>query len=319
MGQRSLPLIESVKAVDEVTVRFKTKGPDPVFAERWASYGTGVVSKAAFEAAKDFETWVRQPVATGPFRVVEVKENDFILLEAHDAYWGGKPNIKSIKFQMVPELSARIAGLLAGDYDIITTVSPDQIETIESAEGFDVVGGDSMHYRTLVYDVANNPILADVNLRRAMNLAIDRELLVETLWNGRISIPKGHQHPAYGGLYDAKRPIPAYDPERARDLLTQSNYKGEVIPFRTVGTYYTAELATTQVLAEMWKAVGINVDIQVKENWGQVLGEDGRGINNSLRRHLFPRPLGFSLDSLGQNRFLAGSWLLVQRQVQRAR
>lgn len=304
MGQRTLPLIESVEVVDDYTVRFKTKAPDPVFLKRWASYGTGIVSRSAYEAAGDFESWARRPIATGPFKVVEVKENDYILLEAHEGYWGGRPNIKSIKFQMVPELSARIAGLLAGDYDIITTVSPDQIDVIERNENFEVVGGDNMHFRTMVYDVKNNPVLADVNLRRAMNLAIDRELIVETIWGGRISTSQCHQHVGYGELYDPNRPKLEYDPEKARQLIAQSNYKGEAIPFKTVGSYYTAELATTQVLAEMWKAVGVNVEIQVKENWGQVLGEEPRGVNNSSDGTYFPDPLASLWTRWGET----GSW-----------
>ncbi len=304
MGQRTLPLLESVEAIDDYTVRFRTKAPDPAFLKRWASYGTGIVSRDAYEAVGDFESWARNPVATGPYKVREVKENDYVVLEAHDDYWGGRPPLKSIKFQMVPELSARIAGLRAGDYDIITTVSPDQIGVIEDNEGFAVVGGDNMHFRTMVYDVKNNPLLADVKLRQAMNLAIDRELIVETIWGGRISVPRCHQHAGYGPLYDSSRPTPAYDPDKARALLAESSYKGELIPFKTVGSYYTAELATTQVLAEMWKAVGINVDIQVMENWGQVLGEEPRGVNNSSDGTYFPDPLASLWTRWGET----GSW-----------
>ena len=290
VGQQSLALISDVEVVDDYTVRITTSAPDPVFLRRWAGVGTGIVSRAAYEAADDFETWVRNPVATGPYKVVDMRENDYILLEAHDDYWGGTPPLQSIRFQMVPELSARIAGLRAGDFDIITTVSPDQIDTIEANPGFDVVGGDNMHFRTLAYDV-NHPALADPRVRRAMNLAIDRELMVETLWADRITIPRCHQNPGYGPLYDPSRPIPAFDPDRARQLLQEAGYDGAIIPLRTVGSYYTAELATTQVLVEMWRDVGINVEIQVMENWGQVLDPVGRGLNNGSDGTYYPDPL----------------------------
>ncbi|MCR9121024.1 MAG: ABC transporter substrate-binding protein [Phyllobacteriaceae bacterium] len=290
VGQQSLALISDVEVVDDYTVRITTSAPDPIFQRRWAGVGTGIISRAAYEAADDFETWARNPIAAGPYKVVDMRENDFILLEAHDDYWGGMPPLQSIRFQMVSELSARIAGLRAGDFDIITTVSPDQIETIEANAGFDVVGGDNMHFRTLAYDV-NHPVLADPRVRQAMNLAIDRELIVESLWSNRISIPRCHQNPGYGPLYDASRAIPAYDPDRARQLLQEAGYSGELIPFRTVGSFYTAELATTQVLVEMWRAVGLNIEIQVKENWGQVLDPVGRGFNNSSDGTYYPDPL----------------------------
>ena len=87
-------------------------------------------------------------------------------------------------------------------------------------------------------------------------------------------------------------------------MLEESDYNGEVIPFRTVGSYYTAELATTEVLADMWAQVGINVDIQVVENWGQVLNEQPRGVNNSSDGTYFPDPLASLWTRWGET----GSW-----------
>uniref|UniRef100_UPI001C4E6066 ABC transporter substrate-binding protein n=1 Tax=Cellulomonas iranensis TaxID=76862 RepID=UPI001C4E6066 len=63
---------------------------------------------------------------------------------------------------------------------------------------------------------------------------------------------------------------PKFDPELARDLLKQANYKGDAIPYRLLNNYYTNQTPTAQVLVEMWKQVGLNVEIEMKENWAQI-------------------------------------------------
>ncbi|MCG8593249.1 MAG: ABC transporter substrate-binding protein [Kiloniellales bacterium] len=283
--------LAAVEKIGDYKVRLKTAAPDPVFEKRMGNVAAEIVSRAAYEAAGNFDKWALAPVGTGPFRVVEFKPNEYLQLEAHDAYWGGKPTIKSLRFQLVPELSARIAGLLAGDFDIIANVTPDQIEAVERHKGFRVVGGALPAHQMVGFDVNNNPQLKDVKLRRALSLAVDRKLIVDSLWHGRIDIPNGHQLPAFGALYDPNRPLPQYNPEKAKALLAASSYKGEVIPYRSVGSYYPVELPTAQALVEMWRKVGINVKLELVENWSQVRERPGTGIYNGSDGMRYPDPL----------------------------
>ncbi|MBZ9602987.1 ABC transporter substrate-binding protein [Phyllobacterium chamaecytisi] len=291
MKNRFLPLLQSAAAIDDLTVKITTSAPDPVFEKRLASWGGQIISKKAYEAAGSFDKWALKPIGTGPFRVAEVRERNYISLEAHDEYWGGKPTVAGVKFILVPELSARIAGLLASDFDIITDLTPDQIETVSASKGFKVLGGDAAVLRNVNFDIEHNPILKDVNLRRAMSLAIDRDALVNGLWGGKASIPNGEQFRYFGDLYDQGRAKPLYDPEQARRLLAASTYKGERIPYRMLSGYYTNELSTAQVLVEMWNQVGINVDIEIKENWDQVYQQPNTGMNNDSCPMVFPDPL----------------------------
>ncbi len=290
VGQISFPSMSAVRATGRHIVEFSTKTPDPVFAKRLTSYGAGIVSKTAYLKAATFDRWARAPIAAGPYRVVEAVENRYIRLEAHDGYWGGRPPLKTIEFRMVREPAARVAGLRAGDFDIITTVAPDQFDVLTADNHLDVVGGDTMSFRTLVYDSTTNEVLRDPRIRRAMNLAIDRQAIVKGIWRKRISVPRSHQDSAYGVLYNPDRPIPRYNPEQAKRLLAEAGYKGAPIPFKTVGNYYTAELIETQAIAAMWRAVGLNVDIQMKENWSQVEDRLGRGVNNSSDGTYYPDP-----------------------------
>jgi peptide/nickel transport system substrate-binding protein len=83
----------------------------------------------------------------------------------------------------------------------------------------------------------NHPVLSDVRLRQAMNHAIDRQLLIDTLWGGKAVALRGHQFEEYGDLYNAERPFTPYDPELARQLVEESDYDGSVIEYATDANY----------------------------------------------------------------------------------
>ena len=74
---------------------------------------------------------------------------------------------------------------------------------------------------------------------------------------------------------------PEYNPDLARDLLKQAGYKGDPIPYRLLNNYYTNQTPTAQVLVEMWKQVGLNVEIEMKENWAQIHDPEGvKGVRD---------------------------------------
>ena len=286
-----LGTIDRVEATGRYKVRVITKQPDPLIERRLAGWGAQIVSKKAFLAAKDWDAWGRAPVGTGPYKVTQLKSGESITLTAHDDYWAGKPPAASVKFLIVPEIAARMAGLAAGDYDLITEVPPDQFKSVESDPRMQVVGGPILNHRVLVYE-KYNPQLADVHVRRALNLAIDRQLLVDTFWQGRVTVTRSMQLPSFGALYNPDRPFPAYDPAKARAELKLSKYDGTPIPYRCIGSdYYPNEVATAQALIAMWKDVGINVELVLKENFAQVYAPPGRGIANTSDTALYPDPV----------------------------
>jgi len=131
-----------------------------------------------------------------------------------------------------------------------------------------------------------------VHVRRALSLAIDRQLLIDTFWHGRLALTRSMQLPSFGALYNPNRPFPPFDPAKARAELKLSKYDGTPIPYRVIGSdYYPNEVATAQALVAMWKDVGINVNIVLKENFAQVFQPPGRGINNTSDTALYPDPV----------------------------
>ncbi|MGE0718966.1 MAG: ABC transporter substrate-binding protein [Alphaproteobacteria bacterium] len=303
MGAPSAPLwgqtrpflggLERVEAVDGSTVRFVAARPDPLLEQRLATFPAQIVSRRAFVAAADFQAWGRRPVGTGPYRVDDSRDNDYVALAAHDGWWGGRPTARSVRFEAAPEVAARVTGLMTGRYQIVTDLPADQLDAIAAVPALEVAGGAIANNRVVVFD-RSNPVLRDPRVRQALSLAVDRKLLVETLWGGRIGVPQGNQNPAFGPLFIAEWPAPAYDPDRARALLREAGYAGQAIEYRLNNNYYAAEIATAEVLVEMWKAVGLVVVPRIKENWTQILEPAGRGMRNWSNAMVYPDPAGMA-------------------------
>ena len=279
VARRLFPEFEKIEVVDKYTIRYVNKVPDVTLEGRLTRNGPNVVSKKAFLAAPDWRAFAQAPVATGPYKVKEFKPDNVLVLVAHDGYWGGKAPAKEIRFVAVPETAGRINGLLSGQYDFITDVPPDQIKTIEANPKFEVVGGPLLNHRLTVFD-KNHPQLKDARVRRAMTHAIDRQLIVDTLWSGRTNVPKGLQWEFYGPMFASDWSVPEYNPELAKKLLAEAGYKGEAIPFRVLNNYYTNQVSNSQILIEMWRAVGLNVQIEMKENWQQIFTKEGRAVRD---------------------------------------
>jgi peptide/nickel transport system substrate-binding protein len=270
VARRAWPALERVEAVDRMTVRFHNATPDVTLEGRLSRYGSEIVSRRAFEAASSWLDWARKPVTTGPYRVQEFQADRSLLLVAHDDYWGGRPPLRQIRFVEVPEVSSRINGLLAGDYHFACDIPPDQIPGIERNRAFEVQGGTILNHRLICFD-KNHAQLRDARVRRAITHSMDRKAIVESLWAGRTEVPKGLQWPYYDQMFHADWDVPAYDPAEARRLLREAGYRGEPIPYRLLNNYYTNQNATAQVMVEMWRAVGLNIQIEMKENWSQIL------------------------------------------------
>lgn len=124
----------------------------------------------------------------------------------------------------------------------------------------------------LIHNQVDN-VLSDKRIRQAMHLCIDREMLNDALWAGMAGVTNGFQMPTQGAAFDASRPAYRQDLDRARALLAEAGYSGERISFRTLNDWYVNSVAAAQVMQQWWQAAGLNVEIEINENWGQLQGD----------------------------------------------
>ncbi len=293
------PSLIGVEIIDDKTVRLVNALPDLTLEGRLARLGSEIISKKAYLAAKDWNAWAQQPISAGPFKVKELKQDQYLVLVAHDDYFGGKPTVKEIRYTVVPEVSSRINGLVTGQYDFVTDIPPDQFKIIQNNPKFEVTGGPVLNHRLLVFD-KNHPVLANPKIRQAMTHAIDRKAIVDALWGGRTSIPAGLQWEFYADMFISDWAVPKYDVALAKKLLKEAGYKGEAIHFRTMNNYYTNQTQTDQIMLEMWRAVGLNVQMQMAENWTQIF-EKGptRGIRGWSNSAPFSDPVSSMVNQHG--------------------
>jgi peptide/nickel transport system substrate-binding protein len=299
VAKRMWPALERVEAVDRYTVRFVNKIPDVTLEGRIQRYGSEIVSKRAFLASENWLAFSRKPVGTGPYRVKEFRPDQSLVLEAFDDYWGERPPIREVRFVVVPEISSRVNGLLSGQFDFACDLPPDQIAGVERNTRYEVVGGLIGNHRLITFD-KNHPLLADPRIRQAMTHSIDREAIVDALWGGRTRVPAGLQWEYYGEMFHDDWRVPAFDPARARDLLKAAGYKGEAIPFRVLNNYYTNQVATAQTLVAMWKTVGLDVQIQMRETWQQIFDKSApRAVRDWSNSAPFADPVSSIVNQHG--------------------
>jgi ABC-type transport system substrate-binding protein len=260
------PYIDSVTAVDEYTVVFKLKAPFGAFLNHLAHGAALIQSPTAIQ------TWGaevgKHPVGTGPFKFVEWVPGDHITLEANPDYWRGRPYLDRIIFQVVPEASTRVFRLESGEAHIATRIPPTEVPRLKANPNIEVLVRQTLR---VIYIGMNNqkPPFNDVRVRQAVNYAIDKELLCQSILGGYADPADSPLAPLTWGYYSTGG-YP-YDPEKAKALLAEAGYPNgfEATLYTPKGRYlmdYETALAVQAMLAE----VGIRVRVQVME-WAAYL------------------------------------------------
>lgn len=298
-GRQYFGHLKEVQKVDSHTVRFVTERPDPVLEQRLATYASWIVSRKHWtQYRSDDPKWMQRalrevrwaPIGTGPLKFTGWKKDQFVAFEANDRYFLGAPQVRSVTFREVPELAARVAGLASGEFDIIVDVTPDQLPVIQRYKDLQAHTITLENSHVVVFN-ANAPALADKRLRQALSLAIDRAKLRDALWQGKNYTPNGHQLKSFGAMYNPARKGYEFDRERALQLVKASGYDGRTLTLRLIPNYYLNGTEAAQVLLEMWKAVGINVKLELMDNFKQIRS---KGIEMHLWSNTYrlPDPAG---------------------------
>ena len=308
--------IDNVEVIDDMTVRIHMKADDAIALNRFASFPSQIISADAFNATKEYTDFAALAIGTGPYQLAKYEVGNQVVFEAFDGYWGEtKAAADTVTFSAVPELSTRMAGLFSGQFDIITEIGADDFAQIEGNPQTAVVGASSENIRGLFYD-STNETLKDPRIRQALNLSIDRQLLVDTFYAGKIAITNGWQMPTFGDMYLADRPQPEFNVEKAKALLKDAGYQNQEIVYRVLNGYYTKQLETAQVLQSMWQDAGLNVKLEVKENWDQINEDtETRHIFDGSFTAYYPDPMGQFWRRFGPNGGRSGSHFIISPEM----
>jgi len=260
--------IKSVTPVDDYTVDFVTQTPEPAMLSKISGTGCGLQApehgKTQAESGAEY-----MPVGTGPFKFAEWVKDDYIRLEANADYWQGKPDIDTLVFRSIPEVSTQVASLLSGEIDLMVGVPRQDWERINANEGTSVE--EFLTNRTMLLALRTGPSSAmpdwtgptsDPLVRQAINLAIDRQTILELIDNMGVPTLSRITPPTLGWSDKFFEQVGEYNPDRARELLAQSGYNGEPLTFHA-STAFIYEKEVAEAVAAMLQDIGLNIDLQV--------------------------------------------------------
>ncbi|MGE0559026.1 MAG: ABC transporter substrate-binding protein [Burkholderiales bacterium] len=256
--------LKSVEVVNRLTVRVHTHKPDPLLETLLSARNAGITSmEYVNKVGKDKSALM--PVGSGPYKVQNFRPNEALVMVRHDKFWGERPPLDKLTFTRIPEVTARITALINREVDFITNVPPDQEAAVSRVKGFKLLGSAPPVFHIWVINMSH-PLMAKPEMRKALNLAVDREALVKALWNGQGIAPKAHQFKEYGApMYMPDLSFYRHDPEQAKSLLKKAGYKGETINIMFFPEYYLYGNYAAVAVANMWKKIGINVKLLQSE------------------------------------------------------
>jgi peptide/nickel transport system substrate-binding protein len=258
--------LKEVKVSDAQNLEIITDGPMPTLLPLLAKSGSDVLPKKYFEEV-GLEEFLKNPIGSGPYKLVEWKRDDRVILEAYDEYFGDAPKWKEVIVRAIPESSTRVGELLTGGVDLATDIPPNEWERVNNENNVSLITGDTTRVMLLVVRTTDGAKTSDPKVREAIDLAINEKAIVDSVLKGtgvpvRSRVPEGviGSNP---DLYDSY----VYDLEKAKKLLAEAGHKdGLEITFTAPKGRYPLDGEVAQLVASMLGEAGFKVNLKLLES-----------------------------------------------------
>jgi len=253
--------IATIETPDDFTLRLTLKEVNALFLFQMAE-GDSVMLPM-----KGWEDTASRPIGTGPFRFIEWRRGDSVVLERNPNYWNpALPYLDRLTYRFIKDPSAQVAALKAGDVDVLGWIlAPEIARGIARDKRFKVLSGSSTS--EVIMSTNNKAKPFDNKLvRQAMAHAIDRKTVNELVMLG-YGTPIGSHWPPITPYYvDLTKKFP-YDPKKAKELLAQAGYPNGFAARIQLPAIYPYAQKAGEVIADMLGRVGIRLKIEIVE-WG---------------------------------------------------
>ncbi len=259
--------VVSVEKVDEYTVNFNLKAPNPKFDYTTLAFYEVLPPQYIKEIGWD--AFLEKPVGTGPFLFKEWVKGSHLIGTANPNYWRkGYPLVEEIEFKFISESSTRLAALQSGEVDIITRLTEDEANTIKDVTDLKLV----TYPLDRVYYVAFNNLttgkdtpIIKTEVRQALNYAVDRQAIIDALFNGQAALSTSLV--TAGDIGYVESDGYSYDPEKAKQLLADAGYPdGFEIDMACPDKAYARINEVCEAIGGYFGEVGVTVNIEFMES-----------------------------------------------------
>lgn len=267
-------VIEEVNIIDDKTVDVVLNTPDTDLPTYLAMVSAAIIPK-------DNENPDTVAIGTGPYKYVSRSPQENVICEAFDDYWGEKANIKNVTFKVEANADSIVMDLLGGSIDFYARLTIDQVKQLN--DEFSVYEG-TMNLVQALYLNNNVKPFDDVRVRQALSYATDVDEILNITAEGKGTKIGSSMFPAFGKYYDESlSELYPTDIEKAKELLKEAGYENGFNMTITVPSNYQPHIDVAQVLAEQYKKIGVNAEIQLVE-WNSWLSDvyTGRDFESTV-------------------------------------
>ena len=298
----SMPdLLKDVVKVDDHTVKFVLNRPEaPMianlgmdFASVFSAEYADAMMKAGTPEKVDLE-----PVGTGPFQLVAYQKDAVIRYRAHPGYWAGKAPIDNLVFAITPDANVRYQKLRAGECHVMPYPNPADLEAMRSDDEINLLQQEGLNVGYLGFNVEKKPY-DDRKVRQALNMAINKQAIIDVVFQGAGKAAKNPIPPTIWSYNDAVEDYP-YDPEKAKKLLAEAGVKDlktNIWAMPVQRPYNPNARRMAELIQADWEKVGVTAEI-VSFEWGEYLKRSKEGEHDTVL-------LGWTGDNGDPDNFLA--------------
>ncbi|MGV3346863.1 dipeptide ABC transporter periplasmic-binding protein DppA [Enterobacteriaceae bacterium LUAb1] len=268
-------IIAKTEKLDDYTVRFTLTRPEAPFL---ADLGMDFASILSAEYADTMlkagtpEKVDLNPVGTGPFQLVQYQKDSRILYKANPHYWGEKPKIDRLVFSITPDASVRYARLQKDECQVMAYPNPADIAQMKADKNIHVYEQAGMNVSHLYYNVEKPP-LDNVQVRRALTYAVNKQAIIDAVYQQAGQPAKNLIPPTMWGYNDAIQDYP-YDPEKAKALLKAAGitegFSLDLWAMPVQRPYNPNARRMAEMIQADWAKIGVKANIVTYE-WGEYL------------------------------------------------
>ena len=268
--------LKEVRVIDDYTIELVTEKPT-VNMLYWLA--EAFIAAPAYITDTLPDAVASAPVGSGPYVLADWKRGDALTLTANENYWGGAPEVKTVIFRAVPEVSSRLNELRAGTVDLVVGITPDSADQANSdvSDLVKIEGLRKMHMGISIK--GEQPALADPRVRQALNYAVDVPTIVASLMGGSTSPLLSIVNPPNNN--PALVPF-AYDPEKAKALLAEAGFPDGFPLTIQWSTRFDGGKEVSEVVGAYLEQVGIKPSYEAME-----IGQFREGLSKASLKGIY--------------------------------